>query len=194
MENGRNDFDRGEVCYRRFLEGDDDAFRVIIDLYRANLIFFINGITHNLSDAEDIAEDCFYELVVHPKRYDFSVSLKTYLYTVARNKSIDCVRYRARRGTVALEDCGELVDAYIGHEKEYCIKERNRALYLAIERLKEEYRTVLYMFYFEDMSYDGIGRIMKKNRKQIDNLLYRARAALRNELGKDGFEYEEYEQ
>lgn len=194
MENGRSGFDRGKACYRRFLDGEDDAFRELIDLYRANLIFFINGITHNLSDAEDVAEDCFYELIIHPERYNFSVSLKTYLYAVARHKAIDSARRRARRATVALEDCEELVDTYVRHEEEYNIRERNRALYLAVERLREDYRTVLYMFYFEDMSYDEIGRVMKKNKKQIDNLLYRARTALRNELGKDGFDYETYRQ
>jgi len=36
------------------------------------------------------------------------------------------------------------------------------------------------------MSYDEAGRVMKKSRKQVDNLLYRAKKELRIILGKDG--------
>lgn len=36
------------------------------------------------------------------------------------------------------------------------------------------------------MSYEEAARIMKKNRKQVDNLLYRAKKELRILLGKDG--------
>lgn len=184
--------DNGESSYRRFLEGDEDAFRAIIELYRMKLIFFISGITHDPSGAEDIAEDCFFELVIHPKRYNFSVSLKTYLFSVARNRAIDSVRRRARHATVALEDCAETADTRMGHEEEYGIKERDLALHTAMSRLEDDMRTVLYLFYFEDMDYESISRVMKKNKKQVDNLLYRARTALRAELGKDGFDFEEY--
>ena len=42
------------------------------------------------------------------------------------------------------------------------------------------------MVYFEDMSYEETARVMKKSRKQVDNLLYRAKKELRIILGKDG--------
>lgn len=42
------------------------------------------------------------------------------------------------------------------------------------------------LYYFEDMSCDGIAGVMKKNRKQVANLLSRGRAALRSELEKEG--------
>ena len=40
--------------------------------------------------------------------------------------------------------------------------------------------------YFEDLTYDEAAKVMKKNRKQVDNLLYRAKKELRIILGKDG--------
>ena len=50
----------GESSYHRFLNGDKSAFSEIIDLYRKNLIFFINRYLNNLSLSEEIAEDCGY--------------------------------------------------------------------------------------------------------------------------------------
>lgn len=47
-------------------------------------------------------------------------------------------------------------------------------------------RVVIHLIYFEGMSYDETARVMKKNRKQVDNLLYRAKKELRIILGEDG--------
>ena len=70
-------------------------------------------------------------------------------------------------------------------EDEFIRKERERELHEALGRLHEDYRTVLHLIYFEDMSYEQAGRIMKKNIKQIENLAYRARISLRKELEKE---------
>ncbi|MCR5485088.1 MAG: RNA polymerase subunit sigma-24, partial [Clostridiales bacterium] len=84
--------DNGASSYRRFLEGDNDAFTEIVKLYRENLIFFINRYVHDLDSAEDISEDVFVELLVHKHRYNFKTSFKTYLFSIARHKAIDHVR------------------------------------------------------------------------------------------------------
>ena len=50
---------------------------------------------------------------------------------------------------------------------------------------------MLFLIYFEDMSYDEISKVMHKNNKQVKNLAYRARLALKENLRKEGFSYEE---
>ena len=44
----------------------------------------------------------------------------------------------------------------------------------------------MHLVYFEDLTYEDAARVMKKNRKQVANLLYRAKEKLRTILGKDG--------
>ncbi|MDE5862216.1 MAG: RNA polymerase subunit sigma-24, partial [Ruminococcus sp.] len=61
----------------------------------------------------------------------------------------------------------------------------------AIRRLKKEYQQVLYLTYFEDFSNAETAVIMRKSRKQVENLLYNARKAMRSELEKEEFHYEE---
>ncbi len=58
------------------------------------LVFFINGFVHDPHTAEDIAIDAFSDLVVHRHRYNFRVSLKTYLYMVGRSRALDYLRRR----------------------------------------------------------------------------------------------------
>ena len=46
--------DNGAASYRRFIDGDQEAFGEIVDLYRENLIFFIHRYVNDLDTAEDL--------------------------------------------------------------------------------------------------------------------------------------------
>ncbi|MCR4758699.1 MAG: RNA polymerase subunit sigma-24, partial [Oscillospiraceae bacterium] len=76
-------------------------------------------------------------------------------------------------------------------EKQYLKEEQRIELHRAMKRLKTEYAQVLYLMYFEDFDTAEIAGIMKKSKKQIGDLLYRAKKALKSELEKEGFVYEE---
>lgn len=181
----------GESSYRRFLAGDESAFDEIIDIYNESLIFFIQRYVHNIDVAEDIAEDCLVELIVRPHRYNFKFSLKTYLFTVARNKSIDYLKHNSIIQTVPLDEHSDKSAEYESFENKVLRDEKHRAVNDAIERLNENFRTVIHLIYFESLSYDEAGKVMKKNRKQIENLAYRARNALRIILTEEGWNDEE---
>ena len=178
--------DNGAGSYRRFLDGDERAFDEILTRYFDPLTFFINRYLHDVHASEDVAIDTLLQLIIHPSRYDFKTSLKTYLYMMARSRALNELKRRRRHATVAPEEVGELADDEQSLADAVIADERRRAVNEALGQLGEPFRTVLHLIYFEEMSYDEAGRVMKKNRKQIDNLLYRAKAALRAELGKDG--------
>ena len=84
----------GNELFRRYLDGDSGAFDLIIKEYRENLIFFVMRYVRSVSVAEDIAQDAFVELLIHKNRYNFSCSLKTYLFTIAKNKAVNYLRRR----------------------------------------------------------------------------------------------------
>ena len=52
--------------------------------------------------------------------------------------------------------------------------------------LPQDMAVAVHLVYFAEMTYEEAARIMRKNRKQVDNLLYRAKKELRTMLGKDG--------
>ena len=59
-----------------------------------------------------------------------------------------------------------------------------------METLSSDYRQVLYLTFFEELSNTEAAKIMHKSNRQIENLLYRAKLALRSKLEKEGFKYE----
>ena len=176
--------DNGESSYRRFLDGDESAFGEILDMYSENLIFFINRYVNNVAVAQELSEDVFVEILLHKRRYNFKTSLKTYLFTIGRNKAVSYLRRCARRPECAYEYIENEADRR-SLEDEFLKKERDKKLHNAIDNLNEDYKTVLHLIYFEDMSYEQAGTVMKKNKKQIENLVYRARQALKKTLEKE---------
>ena len=177
--------DNGASSYRRFLDGDESAFDDIMKELFCGLIFFIDRYVHDIHTAEDIAMDVFSDLVVHRHRYNFKVSLKTYLYMLGRSRALDHLKRRRIVNFVGPEEAQHLSENE-DFEDIVLADERKRAVNSAIAELPEDMQTVIHLVYFEDMTYPEAAKVMKKNRKQIDNLLYRAKKELRIILGEDG--------
>ena len=178
--------DNGASSYRRFLDGEESAFDEILDLYQENLIFFINRFVHNLTVAEDLAADAFAALIMHPRRYNFTVTLKTYLFMIGRSRALDWLKHEAKLKIIAFDGLSNVSAEYLSLEERVIADERKRRVNEALERLRDDYKTAVHLVYFEDMSYEEAAKVMKKNRKQIENLVYRAKNALRADLGKEG--------
>ena len=182
--------DNGESSYRRFLAGDDDGLHEIICTYRAGLILYLNSFVQNIHIAEDLTEDTFAELAIRCPKFSGKSSFKTWLYAIGRNITAKYLRKHTKLSIVPLESQEYLADEE-NIESNYIKDEQKRMVHQALHRLKLEYRQVLYLIFFEGFSNSEAALIMKKSKRQIEALLYNAKKALKSELERSGFEYEE---
>ncbi|MBQ9700215.1 MAG: sigma-70 family RNA polymerase sigma factor [Lachnospiraceae bacterium] len=180
--------DNGASSYRRFLEGDERAFDEIMEVYKDNLILFIDRYVHNIAAAEDIAIDVFSDLLVHKHRYNFKVKLKTYLYMLGRSRALNYIKHRDIFNMVELVDAESELIYRENLEDTIVANETKRVVHQAMDKIPDDMREIVYLIYFEEMSYEEAAKVMKKSKKQIDNLLYRAKKTLRTILGKEGIE------
>lgn len=182
--------DNGESSYRRFLAGDDEGLFDIISTYRAGLILYLNSFVQNIRTAEELAEDTFAELAISCPKFSGRSSFKTWLYAIGRNITAKYIRKHAKLSIVPLESQENHADEE-DLEGNYIKSEQKRSMHNAMHRLKAEYRQVLYLSFFEGFSNAETAEIMHKSKRQIEALLYNAKKALKNELERSGFEYEE---
>lgn len=178
--------DNGESSYRRYLNGDESAFREIVSEYFDSLVFFIERFVKDYAAAEDIAIDAFTQLVVNKHRYNFRVTLKTYLFMIGRSRALDYIRHRSALPTAELAEAAQIASDAPLLEQALLADERRRAVNAAMEQLGEEQRIAVHLVYFEDLSCEEAARVMKKSRKRIYHLLYQAKNALRAILGEEG--------
>ena len=178
--------DHGAQCWRRYLDGDESGFDELLKTHRDSLTFFLYRLVHDESIAEDLCIDTFMELLLHKRRYNFKIPLKNYLFMIARSRAVDYLRHAKKFATVELSEAeNETADNYT--PEEILLKnEQSRALSLAMQSLPDEMQVALHLVYIEELSYKDAAHVMKKSPKQVDNLLTRAKSALRTTLSKEG--------
>lgn len=177
--------EQDELLYLRYLDGDESGLRELIERHGNSLMLYINGIIHDLHDAEDLMIEAFSHMIAKkPRLCDHG--FKAYLFKTGRNLAL---RYASKNrlhlhfGFDDLEnepEGAELVEDVVRR------KELANILQRSMEQLNPAYREVLYLLYFEEMSRAEASQIMKKTEKQIDNLAYRGKQALRPLLVKEG--------
>ncbi|WP_028519031.1 RNA polymerase sigma factor [Ruminococcus flavefaciens] len=182
--------DNGASSYRRFLDGDNEGLAEIVREYSDGLIFYINSYVQNISLAEEIMEDVFVEIALRKPAFKGKSSFKTWLYAIARYTSIDCLKKNSRYYDTPVDEMHNISDEQ-DLEKSYIREERKIQLHKVLSRLVPDYQQVLYLIYFENFSNSEAAKIMKKSDSQMKNLVFRAKQALKKELEKEGFEYEE---
>ena len=177
----------GASSYRRYLEGDDDGLVALIKEYGDGLTLYLCGFTGSSSDAEEILEEVFFRLAVRKPRFSGKSTFKTWLYAIARNTAVDLMRRRSRFSDAPIEEHDTLSDDEALLERQYLREERKILLHRAMRRLHGDYAQVLHLIYFEGLSNAEAAAVMRKSKRQIENLVSRARKSLKNELLKEGF-------
>ena len=179
--------------YDRYINGDKTAFEEILHTYRHGLTRYLYRCVGDLETAEELSEDCFVELFLHPGRYRREASLKNYLYAVARHKAASHLRRHRRVRFVPIEEVAAMCldngteERCAAAERLFTAAERRQAVMRALSALPEDYGVTLYLLYFEGLSCEAAAKAMGKSRKQLYNLTARAKAAMREQLEKEGF-------
>jgi RNA polymerase sigma-70 factor (ECF subfamily) len=177
--------------YRRFLDGDDNGLIEIIDEYHEGMSLYLNSIVNDMELAEDIMQDTFVKLAIKKPSFKGKCSFKTWLFTIARNCAFDHLRKKQKISDLSLDDHLQISDV-TDTEKEFLREEQKVELYSAMKRLNPDYYQVLYLMYFEDLDTSDIAKIMHKAKRQVSDLIFRARKSLKTELERKGFIYERY--
>lgn len=180
--------DHGANSYARYLRGDDEGLVELVRDYKDGLVLFLCRYVGDLSLAEELAEDTFFRLVTRKPRFTAKYSFKTWLYTIGKNVALNHLKKAGRQTALPEQLPDEETETL---ERAYLREERRIAVHRALSRLREDYGQVLYLKFFEDLTNEQAAKVMGKNRRQIENLLYQAKAALRRQLEKEDVYYEE---
>lgn len=167
-----------------FRSGSDSAFDYIYRKYFDKLYNYGCQFTKDKSLVEDTLQDLFVELKRRAAHLSQTDKILPYLYSAFRRKII---RFRGKLSRFKELD-SESSFLTIEGSDELLIKneeERGNQLRLqkAINELPENHREIIYLFYYENLSYEEIKQIQNfENVKSARNLLYKALKTLRKEI------------
>ena len=180
----------GADSYKRFLKGDNDAIGEIVEMYRAGLEYFLLSILNNEDLAEEITQDTFCYLFIKKPKFKEKSSFKTWLYQIGKNRAYKYLK-KNRRFTSLDESFPEFIsEERMALEEKYFSDTEKLNIISVMSSLKKEYREILWLTYFEELSNKECAVILGRKLHDIESLLYRARKALKRILQEEGYTYE----
>ncbi len=177
---------RDDELVERCRQRDHEAFTEIVERYKDRVHWLIRRMVGN-PNAEDLTQDVFLRVYQAVEGFQGRSSFRTWLYSIARNLCATELRKRGVRGEhISFEDEGEekvhwlLPDSAGGLEEQIERHDFSEKVQAMIARLPENYRTVLTLFYLQQVRYEEIAGIMGIPMGTVKTYIHRARLRLRD--------------
>ena len=153
--------------------------RLFAQYYNDALLYTLS-LCHDRTEAEDIVSTAFYKALLSP---DEEIrSFKPWLLAVCRNEYVSLCR---RKKPLALEELTAEPAEESRMLEQIIQREEYRALYRALELLKEPQREVILLFYFSSLPVRDIAAVTGHSESGVKVLLFRGREKLKQLMEED---------
>jgi RNA polymerase sigma-70 factor, ECF subfamily len=163
---------------RRTLEGDRDAFGVLVERYQAQVFTIAWRMLGVKEEAEDVAQAAFLKAYEKLSTFDPRYKFFSWIYRIAHNESVNAIERRSRMQ--ALDEGLESAD---GHADSPDLPE---LVQKCLSKLAVHHRSILVLKYVQELPYEEIGAILGIPAKTVKSRLFSARAMLREIMSREG--------
>ncbi len=172
----------------RVLKGDVDAFGILVKRYEKQIVNYIFRMIGDYQDALELSQEVFLKAYLALKTYRSEYSFSTWLYRIAKNRTIDFIRKR-KLSTVSIEGQGDedsvkpqYEDAGLKPDEVFEKKRKEKLVGKAVSKLPLEYREVIIMYHVDGLKYEEIAEILDLPIGTVKNRIFRARKILKEIL------------
>ena len=162
--------------------GDKTAMRVFFERYNAPLFAFLRSRGADSQAADDAVQDAMLDVWRTAGNFANRSSIKTWLFTIARNKMIDRQRKLSRLSIV--EDIPETVDDTPNAEAVLMAAQDAERVRACLAKLKPHHLTTLRLAFYEELTYSEIGEIEGNPEGTIKARVHYAKRLLLRCLGR----------
>lgn len=168
----------------RVRAGDEGAFEALFRMYYAPLVRFAHSYVREREAAEDLVHDVLFRVWERRAQWELEGSLKTYLFSAVRNRTLDYLRHLAIRRRSAAEPGASGVPLRLaGADEAVESDELADTIARAVARLPERCRQTFLLQRQEGLSYEEVARVMGVSSATVKIQMARALKALRAALG-----------
>ena len=172
--------DDDAALVRGSLAGDERCMRALVERFQGMVFGLCYRMLGRREDAEDVAQEVFLRVFRSLHRWDAGRPFKPWLLTIAANRCRTVLSNRSR-SPVASEFVEQSAVAAATTDDDLA-----EELQLAIETLRDEYRTCFVLFYENELNCAQISEIMNCPPGTVKTWLHRARQKLADHLRRRG--------
>jgi len=174
-----------EHLWKKLKEGDRQAFEILFRRYHQDLYRYATKFCRDREMAEDQIQNLFLKIWVRKESLGDVVAVKTYLWTSLRRELITSMKRKEKRIYQQNEVYGNAkfslsVEEFIINNEHADI--RKKQLAKAVDSLTSKQKEILYLRFYEGMSYQEIEDIMEINYQVARNYLYQSIQKLRENV------------
>lgn len=170
------------MLVRRCRAGDRLAFATLVGRYEKPVFNAALRMLRNPEDARDVTQTVFLKVYEHLDDYDPTHKLYSWIYRIALNESINVLNRRMPSEPVPEDEA----DGRRGADDEVASEQRGRQVQRALMCIKAEYRAVVVLKHFLELSYEEIGQVLELPEKTVKSRLFTARQLLKEALRQHG--------
>ncbi|MBI5186626.1 MAG: sigma-70 family RNA polymerase sigma factor [Nitrospinae bacterium] len=189
MDEGGGENVADDVLVRLCQKGDKNAFEHLVMRYQDKIFSVLYRVVKDRDVVRDLAQDVFINAFKSIQGFQGKSSFYTWLYQIAMHTGFNYLSLARVRTTTVYENGDlekKLMDTPGGSgnwlEEGYMLHETAQAAVAAIEELPDEYKKVVILKEYEDMSYEEIAEVLNIPIGTVRSRLNRARKELRRNL------------
>lgn len=173
---------------KSYLAGEQKSFEYLVSRYVHHTYNFVRRLYNNEHDARDITQEVFIKVWKSIHKYNPNQNFKTWLFTIARNTTIDWLRKRKEQVFSDLNpnDDEDFEDTLVDNEPLpdaiFAQKELRINLESFLNILPIDQKTIILLHIIEDMTFDEISLILEKPLNTIKSYYRRGITRLRESL------------
>ncbi len=176
----------------RILGGDRDQFALLVSRYEKRVINYAYRITHRYEEAHDLAQEIFVKVYLALDRYDPKYQFSTWLFRIAQNSAIDALRKKSISEVPLARPVEEDSSGQgprvrrrrrLSPYRALKNKQLGAAIDTAVDGLPSDYRELIQLRHFAELSYEEIATMKRLPLGTVKNKLFRARNLLKDALG-----------
>jgi len=160
-----------------FQAGDEFAFVGIYNRYKAGVYAFCFKMLLDAEMAQDVMQDTFLRVYENRSRLLKTSSFKSWLFTIARNQCLNTLRKSSRE--IGLEPEAQVAipttDTPVARMEK---SEQIQFVSEFLESLQPEYREVLILREYQNLSYEEIAAVTRSTLSAVKSRLFKARRKL----------------
>ena len=169
-----------QLYIERVLKGDTNSFAVLVDSYKDMVFSLALKVMKNREEAEEVSQDTFIKAYRSLKNFKGDSKFSTWLYRIAYHNCMDRLKKVARKYNTDTID--EVVENKITATDDVMQtierKERAEIIKECLNDLPEDERSILWFFYFEELSLKEITQVTEYSENNVKVKLHRARKKL----------------
>ncbi len=175
------------VLVHQALTGDQEAFEALISRYKKTLFGLIYHYVGEYHEAHDVLQQVWLQLYLSLATLRPKKQIKPWLFTVARNRSLDVLRRRRLPSFSEVEaghEEGEtaswdtIPDSSPTPEELAERRDLQQAIQRAIQALPRKYRSVVLLYYADQLTFSEIGQVLNMPGSTVKTRFYRAKPLL----------------